>query len=394
MDFIEGLPKFGGKNVIMVIVDRLTKYSHFLALVHPFTAQTVAQLFLDNIFKLHGVPTAIVTDRDRIFTRKLWQDLFKSMKVSLQYSIAYHPQRDGQTERVNQCLENYLRCRIFLEPKKWSSWLPLAEWWYNTTFHASLKCTPFEALYGYPPPILFEVLVPGPESPIVDFLRQRQLMINKLKDNLAKAQAQMKKYADSKRLEREFIVRDIVYLKLQSFRHTTINLHQNLKLATKFYGPFKIIEKIGSTAYKLQLPSSADIHPMFHISQLKKDLGPRAIPQDNIPLVNPDGYIKIEPVIVLDTRTLPRQDEIITQWKVQWQNLSPDQATWEDKLFIKATFPSFYYKTPQDWWTSTHSYGQEQSQGGGNCHTLCPGDDPVKINTRKNGEHIISEKGS
>jgi hypothetical protein len=91
MNFIEGLPKSGGKDVILVVVDKLTKYAHFMALAHPFTAQYVAQLFIDTIIKLHGPPIAIVTDRDRIFTSKLWQDIFKSLKVSLHYSSTYHP---------------------------------------------------------------------------------------------------------------------------------------------------------------------------------------------------------------------------------------------------------------------------------------------------------------
>jgi IS30 family transposase len=105
---VEGLPKSSNKNAILVVVDRLTKYAHFLPLAHPFTAQPVAQLFMDNIFKLHGLQVAIVIDRDKIFTSKLWQDMFKALKVSLHYSSTYHPQSDGQTERVNQCLENYL----------------------------------------------------------------------------------------------------------------------------------------------------------------------------------------------------------------------------------------------------------------------------------------------
>jgi hypothetical protein len=164
MDFIEGLPKFEGKDTILVVVDRLTKFAHFLALAHPFTTQSIAQLFIDQIIKLHGILVAIVTDRDMIFTSKLWQDIFKSLKISLQYSTAYHPQTYGQTERVNQCLKNYLRCMTFLEPKKWISWLPLAEYWYNTNYHTSLKSTPFEALYGYAPPLISEIMVPSPES--------------------------------------------------------------------------------------------------------------------------------------------------------------------------------------------------------------------------------------
>jgi hypothetical protein len=149
MDFIKGLPKSSNKNVILVVVDKLTKYANFIALSHPFYAQTVAQLFIDNVFKLHGPPVAIATNRDRIFTSKLWQDIFKFMKISLQLSSTYHLQTNGQTERVNQCLESYLRCMAFMEPKKWSAWLTLAEWWYNTNYNTSLQTTPFQALYGY-----------------------------------------------------------------------------------------------------------------------------------------------------------------------------------------------------------------------------------------------------
>jgi hypothetical protein len=133
----------------------------------------------------------VVTDRDQIFTTKLWQDIFHSLKIFLHYNTAYHPHSDGQTERVNQFLENYLRCMAFLEPKKWFSWLPLVEWWYNTNFHTSLETNPFEALYGYPPPLISETMVPGPESPTFDIIQQKQHMISKLKDNLAQAQSQM-----------------------------------------------------------------------------------------------------------------------------------------------------------------------------------------------------------
>jgi hypothetical protein len=132
MDFVEGLPKSQGKDVIMVVVDRLTKYAHFVPLSHPYTMEIVAQAFLDNVIKLHGPPLCIILDRDRIFTSSMWKNIFKSLKVQLRYSSSYHPQSDGQTERVNQCLEYYLCSITFNEPKKWLSWLPLAEFWYNT----------------------------------------------------------------------------------------------------------------------------------------------------------------------------------------------------------------------------------------------------------------------
>jgi hypothetical protein len=160
MDFVEGLPKSQGKDVILVVVDRLTKYAHFIPLSHPYTVQTVADKFMDHIVKLHGPPASIVSDRDTIFTSKLWKDLFSSFNIALKYSSAHHPETDGQTERVNQCLEQYLRCMAFQEPKKWHQWLPTAEWWYNCSYHTAIKMSPFEALYEYAPPLLHQLSVP------------------------------------------------------------------------------------------------------------------------------------------------------------------------------------------------------------------------------------------
>ena len=167
MDFIEGLPKSEGYSVILVVVDRLTKYAHFMAIIHPYTVATVAQTFLDNVVKHHGFPTSIVSDRDTIFVSNFWKQLFTLYKVELKLSTAYHPQTDGQSERVNQCLEMYLRCVVHDSPSKWKSWLSLVELWYNTSFHSSLGCSPFKALYGYEPnlgPFLQYNLIPANQS--------------------------------------------------------------------------------------------------------------------------------------------------------------------------------------------------------------------------------------
>lgn len=126
----------------------LTKYGHFIALAHPFSAFTVAQEYLNHIYKLHGIPESIVSDRDRIFLSNFWQKLFRHLGAKLKMSTTYHPKTDGQTEILNKCLESYLICITGEKPSAWASWLPLAEWWYNTTYHLAIQTTPYEALYG------------------------------------------------------------------------------------------------------------------------------------------------------------------------------------------------------------------------------------------------------
>ena len=116
MDFIEGLPKSDGKEVILVVVDRFSKYAHLMALSHPYTALTVAKVFIEHVYKLHGMPSTIVSDRDNIFLSQFWKELFKHQCINLHYSTAYHPQSNGQTEVVNKCIERHLRCMTGTAP--------------------------------------------------------------------------------------------------------------------------------------------------------------------------------------------------------------------------------------------------------------------------------------
>jgi len=189
LDFIEGLPKSKNFDTILVVIDKLTKYGHFIPLAHPYTAMSIAKLFHNNVFKLHGLPQVIISDKDRIFTSTLWQELFKLTETTLNMSSSYHPQTDGQTERLNQCLETYLRCMVQACPTKWSNWLALAEFWYNTTTHSAHGKTPFEVLYGHPPrhfgiSSVSQCTVPDLE----DWIKDRTAVLDIIKHNLLRAQ--------------------------------------------------------------------------------------------------------------------------------------------------------------------------------------------------------------
>jgi hypothetical protein len=205
MDFIEGLPKSSGSNCILVVVDKFSKYAHFIPLAHPFTAFQVAVSYMNSVFKLHGLPTAIVSDRDKVFTSHVWQELFKLLGTDLKMSSAYHPQTDGQTERVNQCLETYLRCFVNACPSKWSNWLPLAEYWYNTSYHSSLGKSPFVVLYGHEPRHFgIDLSHTCQNEDLQNWLQERALMQNLVRQHLTRAQNKMKANADKHRSHREF----------------------------------------------------------------------------------------------------------------------------------------------------------------------------------------------
>ena len=289
MDFIEGLPTSNKQNVILVVVDKLTKYVHFIALAHPYTTAIVTSLFLHYVFKLHGMPSSIASDRDTAFTSLFWEELFRQQGVDLAMSSSYHPQSDRQTEVVNKSLDQYLRAFASDKPSLWVEWLPLAKYWFNTNYHATTKISPFEALYGYQPPKLVEfVFVTTKVATVEDLLEHRQQVMGLLQDNLVTAQARMKLQADKHRQERQFEVGDWVFLRLQPFKQKS--MHKKLgKLGLKFYGPFQVLEKIGAVVYKLELPEDANIHPIFHLSCLKAKIGQSITPLYKLPLVTPWG---------------------------------------------------------------------------------------------------------
>lgn len=340
LDFVEGLPMSRGYNSILVVVDKLTRYAHFIALRHPFSALQVAKAYMDNVFKLHGPPDRMVSDRDRIFTSRVWQELAKLTRTTLNISSARHPQTDGTTERVNQCMELYLRCFVHNCPSKWADWLALAEFWYNTSYHATLKSSPFEVLYGHKPRFFgITNIADEAVADLAAWTRDRAAVMQSLKQHLHRARQVMKAKADQKRSDRVFAVGDWVYLKLQPYAQSSVAVRANHKLAFRYFGPFQITERIGEVAYRLDLPQQAKIHPVIHVSQLRAGVPPDTPIMPELPVLDEDLLPFQVPAEILQRRTAQRGTRQVQQVLVHWSGFPSSLATWEDEVPLQARFP-------------------------------------------------------
>jgi hypothetical protein len=237
---------------------------------------------MSRIVYLYGVVKKIVSDRGIQFTSRFWERLHETLDTQLRFSSAYHPQTVGQTERVNQILEDMLIACALQYGRSWDKSLLYAEFSYNNSYQESLKMAPFEMLYERRcRTLLFwnetgEQKVFGP-----DILQEAKKQIRMVRENLRVAQSRQKSYADHKRRELSFGVGDFVYLKVSPMRGLR-HFKFRGKLAPRFIGPFKILEKRVEVAYQLELPSLlSDVHDIFHVSQLKKCL---RVPEEQIPM--------------------------------------------------------------------------------------------------------------
>lgn len=215
MDFIDGLPPSRLFNYILVVVDKLTKCAHFIPCRHPYTANKVAEVFVDGIYRLHGLPLSLVSDRDPVFTSQFSHAVFRATGTKLRMSTSHHPETDGQTERVNQSIECFLRCFISSHPQHWSKWLSLCEFWYNTNWNSSLGKSPFEVLYGRQPRYFGISASDQIVSPDIQaWLWDRVLVLGSARQHLLRMQQRMKHQSNKSRTERTFAVGDEVFLKL------------------------------------------------------------------------------------------------------------------------------------------------------------------------------------
>jgi hypothetical protein len=222
----------------------------------------------------------------------------------------------------------YLRCAVNSTPKQWTRWLPLAELWYNSAYHSSLKCYPFKSLYGVEPSL---GTVPETDasanSDVAETLEERKHFSNLLKEQLARAQNKMKVDADTKHSPRQFQVGEQVLLKLQPYTQSSVVNRPCPKLVLKYFGPYTILERIGEAAYMLELPSTAQVHPVFHVSQLKQYTPDHTPVFAELPSVPQLDLAEFEPEHVLDRRLTKKGNTTVTDVLIKWSSLPDKFAT-------------------------------------------------------------------
>ena len=296
-----------------MVVDRYTKYSKYIPSQKDWEADDLADVLIESVFTTYGKPISIVSNRGSLFTSQYWSHLCYYLGVRLGYSTAFHPQTDGQTERQNQTLEQYLRGYVNYQQDDWVFWLPLAEYSYNNSVHSSTGVTPFEAIYGEkldwgdPSVKKRDSDVPAARERAANMVAMQKLM----EKHLAKAVAAQAKSYNSKHLPRQYNVGDYVYLNSKNIDLT----RPSKKLDWKFYGPYMIRDIVGKQAYRLNLPPAMKIHNVFHVLLLE----PCDLPRDGTappppPPIEIDGEEKYEVEKILDSKTYHGKLQYLVKW--------------------------------------------------------------------------------
>ncbi|GJT89486.1 putative reverse transcriptase domain-containing protein [Tanacetum coccineum] len=295
IDFIMKLLKSSqGYDTIWVIVDQLTKSANFVPIRETDPMERLARMYLKEVVTRHGIPVSIIYDRNLMFASNFWRSLQKALGTNLDMSIAYHPQTDGQSERTMQTLKDMLHACVIDFGKGWVNHFPLVKFSYNNSYHASIKATSFEALYGrkcHSPVCWAEV-------------GERKLM--------------------------EFQAGDRVMLKVSPWTGV-VHFGKRGKLKPMYVGPFKVLEKVRAIAYKLELPQELSrVHNTFHVSNLKKCYAdePLAVPLDGLHIDDKLHFIE-EPVEIMHHEVKQLKQSRIPIVKVRWNSRRGPEFTWE-----------------------------------------------------------------
>jgi hypothetical protein len=337
MDFVEALPQVHGKTVILFVVDRFSKYCHFIPLAHPYTTESVVQAFFTDIVRLHGVPQSIVSDRDPVFTSTFWSELMRLMGTKLLMSSAFHPQTDGQTEAANRVIVMYLRCLTGDRPRQWLRWLPWAEYVYNTAYQSSLRDTPFRVVYGRDPPSI-RSYEPGETraAAVAHEMEAREAFLVDVRYRLEQAQAVQKLQYDKHHREVSYAVGDWAFLRLCQRVAASLPRTTTGKLKPRYVGPYRVTEINNDVAVQLELPPGACLHDVFHVGVLRKYVGS---PPTTTPALPPllNGAVVPEPERVAGARLSRAVRHVL----VHWRGGPATSATWEEFDDFRAQFPAF-----------------------------------------------------
>ncbi|KAK8954583.1 hypothetical protein KSP39_PZI002221 [Platanthera zijinensis] len=329
MDFITGLPKSPrGFDSVWVVVDRLTKCGHFVPYKIDYPMKKIAELYMNEVIRLYGVPVSIISDRDSRFTSRFWQSLQEGLGTDLRYSTAYHPQTNVQTERVNQIVEDMIRCYILDHGGAWDERLRLMEFAYNNSYQESLQMAPFEALYGRRcrTPLFW---AEAGERPLLgpDALEEMEVAVKHIREKLRIAQERYEKNANRRRSALEFSVGDLVFVKVSPMVGVK-RFGKNQKLDPRYVGPFEILERVGVSVYRLDLPANfPGVHNVFHVSQLRKCVRSSGQLLDVVPQLEPNLSFVEVPVRILDTQERVLRKKSIPMVKVLWKNQDLESAT-------------------------------------------------------------------
>ena len=333
MDFVTALPETpSGHDAIMVMVDKLTKRMFLAPTTSSVTAVEAAELFYNHVIRHQGVPKAIISDRGTQFTSAFFRSVCSQLSIKQKLSTAYHPQTDGQSEKAVRTVTDALRCLV-LEYPDWTKILPAVEFAYNNSVNPSTDFSPFYLCYGENPPMpatlnLKHLIKTNPNQAAVDFAEITQGAIEHAKKRLLEAQERQKHYADQHRRDLSFAKGDQVYLSTEK-----LPLVGARKLLPKWFGPCLVEEKIGETAYRLQLPSKWKQHRVFHVSRLKPYEVSKRFPGPGHQRPPPDleyGADVYDVENILDRRvTMGRWPKV--EYLIKWAGYPDHEATWESR---------------------------------------------------------------
>ncbi|GJS85868.1 putative reverse transcriptase domain-containing protein [Tanacetum coccineum] len=348
MDFVTMVPKSSqGYDAIWVIIDRLTKSAIFVPMRETDPMDRLARMYLKEVVTRHGIPLSIICDRDPRFASNFWRSLLNALGTSLDMSTAYHPQTDVQSERTIQTLKDMLRACAIDFGKGWVNHLPLVEFSYNNSYHASIKAAPFEALYHRKcrSPVykteVGEAQILGPE-----LIQETTEKIIQIKQRMKAAHDRQKSYAELKRNPMEFQVGDKVMLKVSPWKGV-VRFGKRGKLNPRYVGPFKVLEKVREVAYKLELPKELSrVHNTFHVSNLKKCHAdePLAVPLDGLHFDDKLQFVE-EPVEIVDREVKWLKRSRIPLVKVRWNSKRGPEFTWEREDQFRKKYPHLFAKT-------------------------------------------------